>query len=128
MKSKNDCKLVYTIINLAIIFFIIAMDVIHILYKQSHFCPKLAAVSYTITPIFVSILIYIKISIQVKAVVPCSWIIDTICIILFIATFLLFYKTLSLFAFITSYPLTTFIFCLYLWSLIYGLILGSERK
>lgn len=110
MKNKNDYKLVYPIINLAIIFFVIAMDVIHILYKQSHFCPKLTAVSYTITPIFVSILIYIKISIQVKAVVPCSRIIDTICIILFIVAFLLFYKTLSLFAFITSYPLTTFIF------------------
>lgn len=128
MKSKNDCKLVYPIINLAIIFFIIAMDVIHILYKQSYFCPKLTAVSHMITPIFVSILTYVKISIQVKAVVPCSWIIDTICIILFIVAFLLFYKTLSLFAFITSYPLTTFIFCLYLWSLIYGLILGRGRK
>lgn len=128
MKSKNDYKLVYPIINLAIIFFIIAMDVIHILYKQSYFCPKLTAVSYMITPIFVSILTYVKISIQVKAVVPCSWIIDTICIIFFLVAFLFFYKTLSLFAFITSYPLTTFIFCLYLWSLIYGLILGRGRK
>ena len=130
MKNEKKRKTLYAVISFATVIYFIASDItlafLKIYYSRNYEFPTFKLVLSILTPIVVSIMIFIKILLQKDLSVQFSRHINIIVTIVFAIGAVVFYKPFHLLYFIFTYPVLIFVFCLQLCSLAYDLL--SKRN
>ena len=124
MKNRKKGSVLYFVsVFVPIIYLVldIAQTYMKAWYSKNFEYPLILFILNIFTPVIVSVLFFVKISLQKKMLSKCSRILNIVVTILLIAGILLFYNPFNLLYLVMRSPMLAFVFCLQICSLIYDI-------
>lgn len=126
MKKRQSTIWYYVIVSIAVVILTILLDMRKITYRKYASWTILMNTFYLFITVAVSILLYIKILLQSKVSIKFSRIFNSTITILFILAINIIYRPLGFAWFMSTFTLTTVIFCLQLCAVIYDIIFRKK--